>query len=399
MRGATVQRILVPLDLSPLGEAKLPIAEAQARAFGAELYLLHVLPVNAIDPSGAVSTHEAHARTYLDNVASRQRADGLTTNAFIRSGPVASTILDAAREREIDLIVLGSNPRVGLPRAFLGSVADEVVRQAECAVLLVRPNLTLVADAPIRSFDNDAARMGPLSQRTVGLRPVELSRIIGSVGRAHTLGTDFRPIRRTREDDQRYGRVYAAMESAQSLPPIELYKLGFGYYVLDGNHRVAAAHALGYDEIDSEVTEFIALGDTEGQRLFAERRAFERTTGLMRVEASLSSSYGRLLELVYDDCARRPDTDTRECARLWYQSIFRPAARHMRQHTMAEHFPGERSADIFLRVADFRKQVIGETGLAVDWPAAIDMFAESIGARQPRRGTILPLLGRGDSHT
>ena len=50
-----VKRILIPLDLSPLGEAKLPVAEAQARAFGAELILLHVLPPEAVDRSGAVS--------------------------------------------------------------------------------------------------------------------------------------------------------------------------------------------------------------------------------------------------------------------------------------------------------------------------------------------------------
>src|ERR687885_2970996 len=115
------KRILVPLDLSPLGEAKLPVAEAKA-----------------------------------------------------------------------NLIVLGASVRAGLPRAFLGSVADEVVRQAPCPVLLVQPQLEAGVATPIRSFAEDAARMGPLAQRTLGLRTVEVARIIGSVGRASSLGPSFR---------------------------------------------------------------------------------------------------------------------------------------------------------------------------------------------------------------
>src|SRR5688572_2049157 len=124
---SAIARILVPLDLSPLGEAKLPVAKAQASAFGAELLLLHVLPPEAVDETGAVSSAEARARTYLDTVAGPLRAEGLTVNALVRIGPAAATIVEAARELEADLIVLGASVRAGLPRAFLGSVADEVV--------------------------------------------------------------------------------------------------------------------------------------------------------------------------------------------------------------------------------------------------------------------------------
>src|SRR5438105_11648503 len=92
------KRVLVPLDLSPLGEAKLPVAEAQARAFGAELVLLHVLSPEAVDRSGAVSQEEARARTYLDTVVARVRGDGVTANALIRIGPPAATIVGTAQE-------------------------------------------------------------------------------------------------------------------------------------------------------------------------------------------------------------------------------------------------------------------------------------------------------------
>jgi nucleotide-binding universal stress UspA family protein len=396
---ADVKRILVPLDLSPLGEAKLPVAEAQAHAFGAELVLLHVLPAEAVDRSGAVSPEEARARTYLDTVAARMRSDGLTVHALVRIGPAAATIVDAAREAHADLIVLGASVRAGLPRAFLGSVADEVVRQAPCPVLLVQPHLEAGVGTPVRSFAEDAARMGALAQRSLGLRTIEVPRIIGSVGRASSLGATFRPNQRVREDEQRYGRVLKGMQGGAALPPIELYKLGFGYYVLDGNHRVAAARELGQMEIDAEVTEFVPLGDLEAQRAFAERRAFERATGLTRVEAEHSDTYGRLLEIVEAYGTERGVTDRREGARLWYGEVWRPLSRRIRQLGLARRFPGDRSADILVRVAAFRDAARAE-GRELDWAEALEEFARANEAPgggpgdEGLRRRTLPLIGR-----
>ena len=396
---ADVKRILVPLDLSPLGEAKLPVAEAQARAFGAELILLHVLPPEAVDRTGAVSPEEARARTYLDTVAARMRADGLTAHGLVRIGPAAATIVDAAREAKADLIVLGASVRAGLPRAFLGSVADEVVRNAPCPVLLVQPQLEAGVATPIRSFAEDAARMGPLAQRTLGLRTVEVARIIGSVGRASSLGPSFRPLRRVREDEQRYDRVLRGIRDGAALPPVELYKLGFGYYVLDGNHRVAAARELGQVEIDAEVTEFVPLSDPEAQRAFAERRAFERATGLTRVEAEYPDAYRRLLEIVETYGAERGLSDHREAARRWFGEVLRPLSRRIRQLGLARRFPGDRSADILVRVSDFRDAARAE-GRALDWPEALEEFARANEAPgggpgdEALRRRALPLIGR-----
>lgn len=398
----TVERILVPLDLSPLGEAKLPIAEAQARAFSAELILLHVLRADAADPSGAVSSAEAAARTYLDTVVARASADGVRAHAVLRYGTPAETIVEEAREREVNLIVLGSSVRAGLGRAFLGSVADEVVRLAPCPVLLVQPQLAAGTATPLRSFVADAARAGPLAQRSLGMRAVELTRIVGSVGRAGELGTNFRPNRRVREDEQRYHRVFTAMRDGTSLPPVELYKLGFGYYVLDGNHRVAAARELGQVEVDAEVTEFIPLGDLGAQRAFAERRAFERTTGLTRVEAARPESFQRLTQIVDDFVIAEGVPDRREGARRWYNRIFRPLVRRIRQLGLARRFPGDRSADIVAHLADFRAAESALHERQLDWLEALELFARAHAApgggpgdvRPSRRRRSLPLIQR-----
>src|SRR5439155_20821768 len=88
---APIERILVPLDLNRLSEAKIPIAEAQAQAFGAEIILLHVLASER--PGGeSISLQEAQARTYLDMITTRLRSQGIKVHAVIRSGPPADTI-------------------------------------------------------------------------------------------------------------------------------------------------------------------------------------------------------------------------------------------------------------------------------------------------------------------
>ena len=60
-----VSRILVPVDLTPVGEAKLPVAQEYARAFDAEVLLLHILPARAMD-TDVILPSEAAARAYLD---------------------------------------------------------------------------------------------------------------------------------------------------------------------------------------------------------------------------------------------------------------------------------------------------------------------------------------------
>ena len=371
-----ITRILVPLDLTPLGEAKLPVAEEQAHAFQAELILLHVLPEEAADAEGTVSPEEASARAYLDAITARMHAADVQARPLIGYGPVAAKVLEVASEEDVDLIIIGSNVRRGLSRLFLGSVAEEIVRNAPCPVLLVRPTLDVPQPVTaIRSFADDAARAGPLAPRSLGLRTVEVSRIVGSVGRAAELGADFRPLRRRQQDNERYQRILQAMQQGESLPPVELYKLGYGYYVLDGNHRVAAAKQLGQLEIDAVVTEFVPLGDSEAQRVFVERRAFERATGLTRVGAAKPGTYRRLEQIITQYARQRRFPDLREAAKRWYTEVFRPLAAQIRELRLGEHFPGERTADVFIRLADYRQEVSTRQGRELTWEEVLGQFA------------------------
>jgi nucleotide-binding universal stress UspA family protein len=376
-----VRRILVPLDLAALGgEAKLPVIEEYARAFDAEVLLLHVLQPEALDPDVVLPT-EGTARAYLDIAAAQLRAADVPVAALIRTGPAAATIVDEAREHRADLIILGANIRPFLRSVVIGSVADAVARTAPCPVLLVRPAPYIGAAHPLRSFYDDAARAGALRQRKLGLRIVELGRIIGSVGRAPDLGPDFRPARRRRGDDERFTRFRAAMEAGERLPPVELDKLGFGYYVLDGHHRVAAARQLGQLELEADVTEFVPLADAQAARIFAERRAFERSTGLTAVGAARPESYAQLAALIDAYRGERGIADYRQAAQRWYHEVYRPLWRRVRQRRLTHYFPGDRSADFIARLGTWRAAAAAHGGSPLDWDEALDRFVATLASR------------------
>ena len=89
----------------------------------------------------------------------------------------------------------------------------------------------------------------------LGMRVVEVSRIVGSVGRWRQFDECFMPAEASMA--QRWKRVDRAFRRGVELPAVSLYKLGGSYFVLDGNHRVSVARYHGVEMIDAEVTEFL----------------------------------------------------------------------------------------------------------------------------------------------
>ncbi len=151
------REILIPLDGTQLGEQILEPALELARPLGATVTLLKVvdpfvsagysLPLPA--PGFEAEARERHrqaAHAYLDSVAERMRAEGLTvrTRVVVDEKPAAA-ILDAARRLKPDLIALATHGYSGLKRLLIGSVADTLLRTGEWPLLLLRP---LVPHAP-----------------------------------------------------------------------------------------------------------------------------------------------------------------------------------------------------------------------------------------------------------
>jgi hypothetical protein len=95
------------------------------------------------------------------------------------------------------------------------------------------------------------------NRRRLGLREVEVSKIVGSVGRTAAFDRGFMPAKKNLAE--RWKRVDRAFHRGLDLPPVRLYKMGDSYFVEDGNHRVSVARYQGVETIEADVTEVFPL--------------------------------------------------------------------------------------------------------------------------------------------
>src|SRR5690554_4819886 len=93
----------------------------------------------------------------------------------------------------------------------------------------------------LASFDEVVERHGLDERRNLSVMTIPVSRIIGSLDRWKDFDSEFRVKDVDRNRSERLDRIIRLTEMGVPLPPIHVYKVGQYYYVVDGNHRVAAA--------------------------------------------------------------------------------------------------------------------------------------------------------------
>jgi nucleotide-binding universal stress UspA family protein len=136
-----LKNILVPTDFGESSDRAEALAAHLAKTFEAKITLLHVwsLPIPGYAEALAwpIDSIEAAARQALEHAHGRLKARHANTDSVLAAGAAWDRILETARERDIDLIVMGTHGRRGISRAFLGSVAEKVVRLSPVPVLTV----------------------------------------------------------------------------------------------------------------------------------------------------------------------------------------------------------------------------------------------------------------------
>jgi universal stress protein F len=132
--------ILVPIDMAHVAEGKTNIdLAAQHATAGANIILLNVVEDipnwAAVElPAGLLEKSLESSQAELKAIAN---AAGMKMQVEVRTGHSYNTILEVAKEKNADLIIIASH-RPGLQDYFLGSTAAKVVRHANCSVLVVR---------------------------------------------------------------------------------------------------------------------------------------------------------------------------------------------------------------------------------------------------------------------
>jgi nucleotide-binding universal stress UspA family protein len=144
-----IRTILLPVDGSTFSEHALPVALDAARRSGARLHIVHVHePVSArVSPEGLGffdarldATLRDQEQEYLTSLRHRcMEKAGVSPCIDLLDGPVSAAVSAYAAEVEADLVVMTTHGRGGISRAWVGSVADALMRRAAVPILLVRP--------------------------------------------------------------------------------------------------------------------------------------------------------------------------------------------------------------------------------------------------------------------
>ena len=137
---AVPEHVLVPLDGTRRSEAVLKHATAVARLFDAPMTLIRVMRHDGrVEEDRHDGEGDRSAESYLEDLAEELRHRGVEVDTHVGQGDPVAAILEAARDRDTDLIAMASRCRGPLTRLVLGSVSDKVLRRTSASVLVVNP--------------------------------------------------------------------------------------------------------------------------------------------------------------------------------------------------------------------------------------------------------------------
>jgi len=275
---------------------------------------------------------------------------------------------------------------------------------------------TLVArlsgqSADLLSYDEIVGKLRVTGQSPAGLQQIPVAAIVGSVGRYQDFTRTFLP--RLESDEDRWVAVGAAAPVVGDLPPIDVYKVGDAYFVLDGNHRVSIARRQGVDYIDAQVTEVRTRAPLppgakpDALIVAAEYAAFLEYTRLdltrpgMDLSVSVPGQYRHLenhieahrFRLEAESEAELP-LDT--AAAHWYDDAYLPLVHAIREQGILRYFSGRTETDFFVWLAGHRVELQRQLGWNISPDVTVSRLLARAAAteRAARRPSRLARLGQ-----
>jgi nucleotide-binding universal stress UspA family protein len=228
-------------------------------------------------------------------------------------------------------------------------------------------------------------RLNVRSER--GVQEIPLKAIVGSVGRYTDFTRSFLP--RNDSDQARWTRVKLAIDdpSGMGLPPIDVYKVGEAYFVLDGNHRVSVARQEGFEYIQAHVievqTDVPLSADVQPDDLIikSEYADFLAKTNIAALRpgvdlgVTVPGQYDRLLEHIevhryYMGLDLKHAVTYREAVEDWYDKLYVPIVEPIRERGLLRWFPGRTETDLYLWVCEHRAALEAELGWSITPEAA-----------------------------
>jgi len=225
------------------------------------------------------------------------------------------------------------------------------------------------------NFDQLSERfdLGNASYR--GILRIPVAKIMGSVGRYGDFVSAFLPT--TENMRERWEKIaqLTMNPSGRGLPPIEVYQVGDGYFVSDGNHRVSVARQLGLEQLDAHVWEYpravagLAPGvDVDTLLIEAERRDFMEKTHLDKLRPDYTirltapggypdmlaqiAHYQQVLSIIDE-----MDISYEQAVTAWYDMIYKSTVLLIENAGVLDLFPNRTAADFFIWVRQHHQEL------------------------------------------
>ncbi len=230
-----------------------------------------------------------------------------------------------------------------------------------------------------------------------GIQEIPLDSIVGSVGRYKDFTRDFMP--KKDSDVDRWTGVKTAVMIMKGMPPIDVYQIGEVYFVIDGNHRVSVARQLGTKTITARVTAVkvrvpLTPDDDPNEVICKARYAeFLEKTNLDKLRPdsdlfmTITGQYRLFLDQIdaYQDVVQQRvnhEVSYQEAVTRWYDEVYLPIVRLIRQQGILRYFPEQTEADIYAWLVSRREELEEVIGWDVDLETAVPGIADQEKARQ-----------------
>ncbi len=281
----------------------------------------------------------------------------------------------------------------------------------------VRDLLAIVRRQPNQLLPFDWVKhLAPLGEHSLGVQPIPVGHIIGSVDRYREFDRHYLP--KEKHLDERWVGVRSAQLQGKELPPIQVYKVGELYFVKDGNHRVSVARRQGQAYIDASVIELnVTVPPDEHDTLVdliikGEYAQFLRATrldtllpGHREILFTTPGRYDKLLEHIRTrqyfldrkpERAGLPPVTWEEAVDSWYRRLYLRIVENLELHHVMFRFPGRTEADLYLWIMDHRYFLTEKYGHDVGSEEATRDFRKRYAPPAYKRlGQRMQLLLRG----
>jgi hypothetical protein len=252
-------------------------------------------------------------------------------------------------------IVVSPSPQNESPKSVKPGSSTAPATTSSNTARIMSSSYPSPKSATVKRFRDEQQKEGAYEYRDRGLQTVKLLNIVGSVNRYLDFDSRFRL--KKDKPRERLLTIRAIMERGKPLPPVDLYKIKDRYFVLDGNHRIAAAKERGFKEINARVMEFLPSRGTAENILYRDKTEFQDKTGLQQpINLTEPGQYRNLLRQIRQHqhfLAKQIHSAVplNEAAEDWYNTIYRPLTAMVEKAGLLDFFPERTASDLYAYIS------------------------------------------------